>query len=66
MQGLGRGGGGMIDPIKAERMTERAGLGVEVPKTDPRFEILPGDSYKVQMQKKMLQRFSNEQQRGMM
>ncbi|GAQ86398.1 RNA-binding protein RBM5 and related proteins [Klebsormidium nitens] len=63
-QGLGRGGGGMVEPIKAERTTERAGLGVEVPKVDPRFEILPGDSYKVQMQKKAQQRFLMEQQRG--
>lgn len=54
----------MVEPIKAERTTERAGLGVEVLKVDPRFEILPGDSYKVQMQKKAQQRFLMEQQRG--
>jgi len=55
---LGREGSGLVEPIRAKPRSQRVGLGTEQAEEDPRFKILPGDSYRVIMQKKAQQRFA--------
>lgn len=57
--GLGKEGTGIVEPVLAQGAGERAGLGSQSQqkKTDSRFETLPGDSYRIVIQKKALARF---------
>ncbi|MCL7042501.1 hypothetical protein MKW94_004480 [Papaver nudicaule] len=55
--GLGKDGSGITEPVQAEGMERRAGLGSQQ-KKDPRLEVKPGDSYKTQMHKKVVARFN--------
>lgn len=57
MQGLGKDGSGMVEPVQAQAIDSRAGLGNHQKKADPTLEVHPGDSYKTLIQKKALQRF---------
>lgn len=57
MQGLGKDGSGMVEPVQAQSFDTRAGLGSQQKKVDPSLEVHPGDSYKTLIQKKALQRF---------
>eukprot|EP00898_Chlorokybus_atmophyticus_P003668 jgi/Chlat1/4301/Chrsp29S04471 len=59
-EGLGKHGTGVVEPVFADSRNERAGLGSQSrAPADPRFEILPGDSYRVQIQKKAMARFNS-------
>ncbi|KAK4838014.1 hypothetical protein QYF36_010343 [Acer negundo] len=55
--GLGKDGSGMIEPVQAQAMDSRAGLGSLQKKLDPSLEVQAGDSYKTLIQKKALARF---------
>ncbi|XP_010032759.1 SUPPRESSOR OF ABI3-5 isoform X1 [Eucalyptus grandis] len=55
--GLGKDGSGMIEPVQAQAMDSRAGLGSQQKKLDPSLEVQAGDSYKTLIQKKALARF---------
>ncbi|KAJ6290810.1 hypothetical protein OIU78_026539 [Salix suchowensis] len=55
--GLGKDGSGMIEPVQAEAIDRRAGLGRQQKKLDPSLEVKTGDSYKTLIQKKSLARF---------
>lgn len=55
--GLGKDGSGMVEPVQAQAVDSRAGLGNHQKKVDPNLEVHPGDSYKTLIQKKALQRF---------
>ncbi|KAL5745298.1 hypothetical protein ACOSP7_026444 [Xanthoceras sorbifolium] len=55
--GLGKDGSGMIEPVQAQAMDSRAGLGSQQKKLDPNLEVQAGDSYKTLIQKKALARF---------
>ncbi|KAL3568498.1 hypothetical protein D5086_031149 [Populus alba] len=55
--GLGKDGGGMIEPVQAQAIDRRAGLGSQQKKLDPSLEVQAGDSYKTLIQKKALARF---------
>lgn len=57
MQGLGKDGSGMVEPVQAQSFDSRAGLGSQQKKVDAGLEVHPGDSYKTLIQKKALQRF---------
>lgn len=56
-QGLGKDGSGMVEPVQAQAMDSRAGLGSHQKKLDPGLEVQPGDSYRTLIQKKALARF---------
>ncbi|XP_073136353.1 SUPPRESSOR OF ABI3-5 isoform X2 [Henckelia pumila] len=55
--GLGKDGSGMVEPVQAQAMETRAGLGSQQKKVDPNLEVLAGDSYKAVIQKKAIARF---------
>ncbi|XP_023527103.1 SUPPRESSOR OF ABI3-5 isoform X1 [Cucurbita pepo subsp. pepo] len=55
--GLGKDGSGMTEPVQAQAMDSRAGLGSHLKKVDPSLEIQAGDSYKTLIHKKALARF---------
>ncbi|KAJ6290816.1 hypothetical protein OIU78_026545 [Salix suchowensis] len=55
--GLGKDGSGMIEPVQAQAIDRRAGLGSQQKKLDPSLEVKAGDSYKTLIQKKSLARF---------
>ncbi|KAJ7963485.1 SUPPRESSOR OF ABI3-5 like [Quillaja saponaria] len=55
--GLGKDGSGMIEPVQAQAMETRAGLGSQQKKLDPSLEVQAGDSYKTLIHKKALARF---------
>ncbi|GAV61742.1 RRM_1 domain-containing protein/G-patch domain-containing protein/RRM_6 domain-containing protein [Cephalotus follicularis] len=55
--GLGKDGSGMVEPVQAQPMESRAGLGSQQKKLDPSLEVQSGDSYKTLIQKKALARF---------
>ncbi|XP_021645315.2 SUPPRESSOR OF ABI3-5 isoform X2 [Hevea brasiliensis] len=55
--GLGKDGSGMIEPVQAKAMENRAGLGSRQKKLDPSLEVQAGDSYKTLIHKKALARF---------
>ncbi|XP_027347442.1 SUPPRESSOR OF ABI3-5 isoform X4 [Abrus precatorius] len=55
--GLGKDGSGMIEPVQAQAMENRAGLGSQQKKLDPSLEVQAGDSYKMLIHKKALARF---------
>ncbi|KAI5591301.1 hypothetical protein BDE02_04G069900 [Populus trichocarpa] len=55
--GLGKDGSGMIEPVQAQAIDRRAGLGSQQKKLDPSLEVQAGDSYKTLIQKKALARF---------
>ncbi|XWS30625.1 hypothetical protein CRYUN_Cryun23aG0001800 [Craigia yunnanensis] len=55
--GLGKDGSGMIEPVQAQAMDSRAGLGSQLKKLDPSLEVQAGDSYKTVIHKKALARF---------
>ncbi|KAA8524815.1 hypothetical protein F0562_011238 [Nyssa sinensis] len=55
--GLGKDGSGMIEPVQAQAMENRAGLGSQQKKLDPSLEVQAGDSYRTLIQKKALARF---------
>ncbi|KAH8483126.1 hypothetical protein H0E87_027762 [Populus deltoides] len=55
--GLGKDGGGMIEPVQAQAIDRRAGVGSQQKKLDPSLEVQAGDSYKTLIQKKALSRF---------
>ncbi|XP_050108424.1 SUPPRESSOR OF ABI3-5-like isoform X3 [Malus sylvestris] len=55
--GLGRDGSGMVEPVQAQSVERRAGLGSQQKKLDPTLEVQAGDSYKTLIQKKALARF---------
>ncbi|KAI5559546.1 hypothetical protein BDE02_17G118800 [Populus trichocarpa] len=55
--GLGKDGGGMVEPVQAQAIDRRAGLGSQQKKLDPSLEVQAGDSYKTLIQKKALARF---------
>ena len=58
VQGLGRDGSGMVEPVQAQATETRAGLGIHQPKkVDPSLEVQAGDSYKAVIQKKAIARF---------
>ncbi|KAK9017908.1 hypothetical protein V6N11_000905 [Hibiscus sabdariffa] len=52
--GLGKDGSGMTEPVEAQAMDGRAGLGSRVKKLDPSLEVQAGDSYKTVIHKKAL------------
>lgn len=58
-QGLGKDGSGVIEPVQAQAVERRAGLGSQKKKrvVDPSFEVQAGDSYKTIIHKKALARF---------
>ena len=57
-QGLGKDGSGMVEPVQAQAMDCRAGLGNHQKKlVDPSLEVQPGDSYRTLIQKKAFARF---------
>lgn len=47
----------MVEPVQAQAMDNRAGLGSKQKKLDPNLEVQAGDSYKTLIQKKALARF---------
>lgn len=47
----------MIEPVQAQAMDSRAGLGSQQKKVDPSLEVQAGDSYKTLIHKKALARF---------
>ncbi|GKV20332.1 hypothetical protein SLEP1_g30475 [Rubroshorea leprosula] len=56
--GLGKDGSGMVEPVQAQAIDSRAGLGSNQKKAvDPSLEVQAGDSYKTVIQKKALARF---------
>ncbi|KAI4307786.1 hypothetical protein L6164_030932 [Bauhinia variegata] len=55
--GLGKDGSGMIEPVQAQAMDSRAGLGSQPKKLDPSLEVQAGDTYKTLIHKKALARF---------
>ncbi|ONI21099.1 hypothetical protein PRUPE_2G049800 [Prunus persica] len=55
--GLGRDGSGMVEPVQAQSVERRAGLGSQQKKLDPTLEVQAGDSYKTLIHKKALARF---------
>ncbi|XP_051144506.1 SUPPRESSOR OF ABI3-5 isoform X2 [Andrographis paniculata] len=56
--GLGKDGSGMVEPVQAQSVETRAGLGSHQPKkVDPSLEVQAGDSYKAVIQKKAIARF---------
>ncbi|GLT57696.1 hypothetical protein SLA2020_306500 [Shorea laevis] len=56
--GLGKDGSGMVEPVQAQSIESRAGLGRQQKKVvDPSLEVQAGDSYKTVIQKKALARF---------
>ena len=55
--GLGKDGSGMIEPVQAQAVENRAGLGSQQKKVDPSLEVQAGDSYKTLIHKKALARF---------
>ncbi|KAA8526580.1 hypothetical protein F0562_008217 [Nyssa sinensis] len=55
--GLGKDGIGMIEPVQAQAMESRAGLGSQQKKLDPSLEVQSGDSYQTLIQKRTLARF---------
>ena len=58
MQGLGKDGSGMIEPVQAQAVEKRAGLGSQQKKkVDPGLEVQAGDSYRTLIQKKAIARF---------
>lgn len=57
-QGLGKDGAGIVEPVQAQAMDVRAGLGSQQRKpVDPSLEVQAGDSYRTLIQKKALARF---------
>lgn len=56
-QGLGKDGSGMVEPVQAQAMDSRAGLGSQPKKVDPILEVQAGDTYKTLIQKKAMARF---------
>lgn len=57
LQGLGKDGSGMVEPVQAQSVEKRAGLGSQPKKLDPSLEVQAGDSYRTLIQKKALARF---------
>ncbi|GLT73275.1 hypothetical protein SLA2020_451460 [Shorea laevis] len=55
--GLGKDGNGMVEPVQAQAVDRRAGLGSQQKKLDPSLEVQAGDSYKTLIHKKALARF---------
>ncbi|KAF5480065.1 hypothetical protein F2P56_000835 [Juglans regia] len=55
--GLGKDGSGMVEPVQAQAVESRAGLGSQQKKLDPSLEVQAGDSYKTLLHKKALARF---------
>uniref|UniRef100_A0A1D1YNU4 RNA-binding protein 5 n=1 Tax=Anthurium amnicola TaxID=1678845 RepID=A0A1D1YNU4_9ARAE len=55
--GLGKDGSGITEPVQAQAMDVRAGLGTQQKKIDPKLEVNPGDSYRTLIQKKAMARF---------
>ncbi|CAL5441579.1 unnamed protein product [Camellia sinensis] len=56
--GLGKDESGMVEPVKAQAMEKRAGLGSQKKKKlDPNLEVQAGDSYRTLIQKKAIARF---------
>ncbi|XP_010257300.1 PREDICTED: SUPPRESSOR OF ABI3-5 isoform X2 [Nelumbo nucifera] len=57
--GLGKDGSGIIEPVQAQAVEDRAGLGSrQQKKLDPSLEVQAGDSYRILVQKKAIARFS--------
>ncbi|GAB2282962.1 hypothetical protein Dimus_017495 [Dionaea muscipula] len=50
-------GSGMVEPVQVQVVESRAGLGSQQKRSDPNFEVHPGDSYKALIQKMALARF---------
>ncbi|XLT51016.1 hypothetical protein HN873_043620, partial [Arachis hypogaea] len=55
--GLGKDGSGMVEPVQAQAMENRAGLGSQQKKLDSSLEVQAGDSYKMLIHKKAFARF---------
>uniref|UniRef100_A0A1J3K961 RNA-binding protein 5 n=1 Tax=Noccaea caerulescens TaxID=107243 RepID=A0A1J3K961_NOCCA len=55
--GLGKDGSGMKEPVQAQGVERRAGLGSHQKKLDAEFEAQPGDTYRTILHKKALARF---------
>ncbi|CAE6076232.1 unnamed protein product [Arabidopsis arenosa] len=55
--GLGKDGSGMKEPVQAQGVDRRAGLGSQQKKVDAEFEVQPGDTYRTLLHKKALARF---------
>ncbi|KAL1195914.1 SUPPRESSOR OF ABI3-5 [Cardamine amara subsp. amara] len=55
--GLGKDGSGMKEPVQAQGVDRRAGLGSQQKKADAEFEVQPGDTYRTVLHKKALARF---------
>ncbi|CAH9120071.1 unnamed protein product [Cuscuta europaea] len=57
--GLGKDGSGMTEPVQAQSIDKRAGLGSQPKpkKVDPSLEVQAGDSYRTLIQKKAIARF---------
>ncbi|KAJ6834621.1 SUPPRESSOR OF ABI3-5 isoform X1 [Iris pallida] len=55
--GLGKDGSGIIEPVQANAVDARAGLGSRQKKVDPSLEAQAGDSYRTIIQKKAIARF---------
>ncbi|KAF8380664.1 hypothetical protein HHK36_028154 [Tetracentron sinense] len=55
--GLGKDGSGITEPVQAQAVEDRAGLGSQQRKVDPSLEVQSGDSYRTLLQKKALARF---------
>lgn len=47
----------MKEPVQAQGVDRRAGLGSHQKKLDPEFEAQPGDTYRTVLHKKALARF---------
>ncbi|KAI7988084.1 SUPPRESSOR OF ABI3-5 [Camellia lanceoleosa] len=56
--GLGKDGNGMVEPVQAQAMEKRVGLGSQQKKKlDPNLEVQAGDNYRTLIQKKAIARF---------
>ncbi|KAJ6842776.1 SUPPRESSOR OF ABI3-5 isoform X1 [Iris pallida] len=55
--GLGKDGSGIVEPVQANAVDARAGLGSRQRKVDPSLEAQAGDSYRTIIQKKAIARF---------
>jgi RNA-binding protein 5/10 len=47
----------MKEPVQAQGVDRRAGLGSQQKKVDAEFEVQPGDTYRTLLHKKALARF---------
>ncbi|KAJ4949971.1 hypothetical protein NE237_026803 [Protea cynaroides] len=60
MQGLGKDGSGITEPVQAKVMEDRPGLGSKQRKVESTLEVQAGNSYRTRIQKKALAKFCGD------